>query len=113
MKVKYRRYHKLVRDKVPENIAKEGIALPSVRTLSSDEEFFLALKKKFIEEARELIKAKGRKEILNEVVDLQDLIDTIISHMGVSKFEFANLQRKKNKKKGGFKNRLFLISIRY
>ena len=106
-----KKYNKLVRDRIPEIIVKKSGERPYTRVLNK-KEFFGSLKKKPLEEAKELLNARDDKDILNELVDLQELIDTIIAEMGISKPEFRNLQKKKNKEKGGFKKRLFLIKTK-
>lgn len=103
-------YNKLVRDRIPEIIEKAG-EKPYIETLNK-KEFFEETKKKISEEARELIKAKGRKQIINEIVDIQELIDVLVTQIGITKLELWTLQRKKNIKRGGFKKRLFLIGTK-
>ena len=97
----------MVRDRIPEIIREAGEE-PRVRTLSQ-ETFLGIVKIKINEEARELLQAEDREQIINEIVDIQELIDTLIREMGISKFELWELQKRKNKERGGFKKRLFLI----
>ncbi len=101
------KYNKLIRDRIPE-IVKEAGWKPTVRKLRK-EEFLNALKKKITEEARELIRAKNKKGIINEIVDIQELIDALSLEIGLSKPKIKRLQAAKRKKRGGFKKRLFLI----
>lgn len=101
------KYNKLIRDRIPEIIKKAGWK-PTVRKLKKAE-FLKALKKKVLEEARELIRAKDKKGVINEIVDIQELIDTLTSEIGLSKPQIKKLQAVKRKKRGGFKKRLFLI----
>lgn len=101
------KYSKLIRDKIPEIIRKDGW-IPKMRILNK-KEYLKELKKKILEEARELVKAKNKKEIINEIVDIQELIDIIISELGLTKSQIKKQQKIKNKKRGGFKKRLFLI----
>jgi len=100
-------YNKLIRDRIPEIIKKAGEA-PQVRVLD-EEEYISEIKKKILEEAKELVEAKNKKEVINEIIDIQELIDSLIAEIGLSKLEVWELQRRKNKKRGGFKKRLFLI----
>ncbi|HUW71889.1 MAG TPA: nucleoside triphosphate pyrophosphohydrolase [Candidatus Humimicrobiaceae bacterium] len=101
------KYNKLIRDRIPEIIKKAGWK-PTVRKLKKAE-FLKALKKKVLEEARELIRAKDKKGVINEIVDIQELIDTLTSEIGLSKPQIKKFQAVKRKKRGGFKKRLFLI----
>lgn len=54
-------------------------------------------------------KEKSKKEVINEIVDIQELIDVLISELDLTKSKIQKQQRIKNKKRGGFKKRLFLI----
>lgn len=101
------KYNKLIRDRIPEIIKKAGWK-PTVRKLKKAE-FLKTLRKKVLEEARELIRAKDKKGVINEIVDIQELIDTLTSEIGLSKPKIKRLQAAKRKKRGGFKKRLFLI----
>jgi predicted house-cleaning noncanonical NTP pyrophosphatase (MazG superfamily) len=101
------KYNKLIRDRIPE-IIKEAGWKPTVRKLKKAE-FLKVLKKKVLEEARELIRAKDKKGIINEVVDIQELLDALTLEIGLSKPKVKKLQTAKRKKRGGFKKRLFLI----
>lgn len=101
------KYNKLIRDRIPK-IIKEAGWLPTVRTLKKSE-FLNELKKKVSEEAKELIQSKDKKGIIDEIVDIQELLDILISEVGLTKREAKKFQAAKRKKRGGFKKRLFLI----
>ena len=64
-------YNKLVRDRIPEIIKKDGETL-FVRKLSQ-KEFKAEVLKKVLEEAQELSEAKNREELLKECADLQEI----------------------------------------
>jgi predicted house-cleaning noncanonical NTP pyrophosphatase (MazG superfamily) len=72
-------------------------------------EFQKEIKKKILEEAKELIKAKTKDDIINEIVDIQELIDVLMAGIRVKKLDIRRAQSKKNQTRGGFKKRLFLI----
>ncbi len=74
------KYNKLIRDKIPE-IIKEAGWTPTLRILRK-KEFLNAVKKKVLEEAGELIQAKDKKGIIDEIVDLQELLDVLASKYG-------------------------------
>ncbi|MGC9031673.1 MAG: hypothetical protein ACP5H7_02860, partial [Minisyncoccia bacterium] len=76
---KIKRYNKLIRDKILEIVEKDGEKI-FWRVLRKNE-FLKGLKKKILEEAKELLKAKTKREIINEVVDIQELIDVLTSEM--------------------------------
>ena len=67
------------------------------------------IKKKILEKAKELVKIKKKKGIINEIVDIQELIGVLISELGLTKSQIQKQQKVKNKRRGGFKKRLFLI----
>ena len=101
------KYNKLIRDNIPK-IIKEAGWKPTIRTLRKDE-FLKALKKKVSEEAKELIQAKDKKGIIDEIVDIQELLDVLASEIKLTKAEIKKHQIAKRKKRGGFKKHLFLV----
>ncbi len=102
-----KKYNKLIRDKILEIIRAAG-ERPYWRILNG-KEYLREIKKKILEEAKELIEAKDKKGIIDEIVDIQELTDALISETGLTKSEIKKQQKIKNKKRGGFKKRLFLI----
>ena len=102
-----KKYNKLIRDKILEIIRAAG-ERPYWRILDG-KEYLREIKKKILEEAKELIEAKDKKGIVDEIVDIQELTDVLISETGLTKSEIKKQQKIKNKKRGGFKKRLFLI----
>jgi len=105
MKKKY--YHrKLIRDKIPEKIKGTGDEFET--RVMGTKEFEIGLKKKLLEESKELAKApKG--ELLNELADVLELIKSIASHYKIPFPKVAKFQEEKRKKRGAFKKKLFLI----
>ena len=102
-----KRYNKLIRDRISEIIKAAG-EKPYWRVLGR-KEYTKELKKKILEEAKELIKVKNKEEIINEIIDIQELIDILVSELGLTKSEIQKQQKIKNKKRGGFKKKFFLI----
>jgi len=102
-----KKYNKLIRDRILEIIRGAG-EKPFWRVLNK-KEYFEEVKKKVVEEAKELTKVKNKKGVINEVVDIQELIDVLVSELGLTKSEIQKQQKIKNKKRGGFKKKLFLI----
>ncbi len=105
-----KKYNKLIRDKILEIIRVAG-ERPYWRILNG-KEYLREIKKKISEEVKELIKAKDKKGIIDEIVDIQELTDVLISETGLTKSEIQKEQKIKNKKRGGFKKRLFLIKTK-
>jgi len=102
-----KKYNKLIRDRILE-IIKEAGEKPYWRVLNK-KEYLKEIKKKVFEEAEELIRAKNKKEVIDEIVDIQELIDVLTSKIGSTKSQIQKQQKIKNKKRGGFKKQLFLI----
>lgn len=102
-----KKYNKLIRDRIME-IIEETEERPYWRVLNK-KEYLREIKKKISEEANELIAARNKKEIINEIIDIQELVDVLVSQLGLKKSAIKKQQKMKNKKRGGFKKRLFLI----
>lgn len=104
---KKRYYHrKLIRDKIPEFIEKnKGEYEAKVLT---EAEFEKELRKKLVEESKELIDAP-KESLLNELADVLELVKSIASHYKLSFPQVEEYQKQKRKKRGRFKKRLFLI----
>ncbi len=100
-------YNKLIRDAIPEKIAKAG-ATCETRELS-DEEYERELIRKIAEEGSGVLAATTREELIEELADVQDVIDEIKRFKGVSDEELAAAQANALAKKGGFTKRLFLL----
>jgi predicted house-cleaning noncanonical NTP pyrophosphatase (MazG superfamily) len=101
-----RAYNKLIRDKIPEIIEKDN-AIPKVSVLD-DEKFAVALKEKLIEEAKELLDTKTQEEILNELSDILQLVESIATNNNLSIAEIEKQKLAKKEKRGGFEKKLFL-----
>lgn len=99
-------YNKLIRDKIPEIIKKDN-AVPKISELN-DEQFKLALKEKLVEEAKELLEAKTDEEILNELSDVSQLLESIALNNGLSVADVEKQKEKKKRDRGAFEKKLFL-----
>jgi len=100
-------YNKLIRDRIPE-ITQEHGREPVVKILNK-KEFIRELRKKIFEEAKELNEGRGVKNLIEELIDIQEIIDTIIKEKKLKFSDFRQRQTQKRKKRGGFKKKLFLI----
>lgn len=100
-------YHKLIRDRIPEIIEKDG-ATYKTRFLD-EEEFKIELLKKLIEEAQEVMGAKDdHKELVKELGDVLEVIDYIIESFGLEKSEIEKVKSERKNSRGGFDKKLFL-----
>lgn len=102
-------YKKLIRDKIPEIIKTNG-AYPETRVLGKTE-FQKELKKKVVEEAIELEKSKSKKELINELADMMELLDEIILENQIDKSKLLKIKKQKQLVRGGFKNKIFLEGV--
>lgn len=100
-------FNKLVRDKIPEKIEKNG-EYALTRTLS-DVEFNKALNDKLMEEACEVIKAKTNDEIKEELADLYEVMLAKIKLIDSNFSEIEEIAANKRNKRGAFDERIFLI----
>lgn len=100
-------YNKLIRDKIPERIEKSGGDF-KIRKLKA-KYFEKELIKKVGEEADGLLNVKTKKKLISELADVLDVIQEIKKFKGITNQQIKKARRESNKKKGGFKERLFLI----
>lgn len=97
-------YHKLVRDKIPEIISKNG-ERADFRTLDKDE-YIKALELKLDAEVGEFHESRD----MEELADILEVVYALAEVHGCSKAELMSIYETKNEKRGGFQNRIFLIS---
>jgi predicted house-cleaning noncanonical NTP pyrophosphatase (MazG superfamily) len=102
-------YNKLIRDRIPEIIKKDGNTADII--ILSEESFNQAIKQKLIEEATEVANAQTRDEILGELADLQEVMDTIKEMYKINTLEVNTIQAVKALQRGKFEKKLFLKSV--
>lgn len=96
---------KLVRDKIPEIIQKTG-RRARVRVLD-DDEYYLELKKKLVEEVDEFLSDAN----LEELADIVEVVYGLAKAIGRDVKELNDVRRKKNSERGAFEKKLFLESV--
>lgn len=99
-------YNKLVRDKIPEIIENDG-ETPVVRVLN-DNEYKKELEKKLKEEYEEVLLAKDKKERLEELADMLEVIRMLALLEDEDIQSVINIMDRKREKRGGFTKKLFL-----
>ena len=97
-------YNKLVRDKIPQIIESNG-EKPNIRILGQ-EEYTHALESKLDEEVMEFHKEKN----LEELADILEVVYALAEDLGASTNDLEKVYRNKHEKRGGFRERIFLIS---
>ena len=101
--------NKLVRDKVPSLVTKDGGSY-SLKLLSPLEHQH-EITKKMYEELNEYNEAASKDEAIEELVDIVELIYAAVKLHGLSIEEFEAIRLEKKKKKGGFEKGIYLNSI--
>jgi len=110
MKKTYKfRYEKLVRDNIPALITRDGAVV--VKKVLSRAAYILALKRKMIEEGRELLEAVDGQELLSELADLEEILDNLRAALQISPAALAAAQRKKRLQNGSFHRRFYIRHI--
>lgn len=102
------KFAKLVRDKIVDSIVTSG-GNPDWRVLS-DNEYIEELKKKILEEAQEIPLTQS-DSLVGELADIQEVVDTLLQVLNVSKDEFEKVQKSKTDKAGSFKNRQYIETV--
>jgi len=102
-------YNKLIRDRIPEIIKKDGNTADII--ILSEESFNQAIKQKLIEEATEVANAETRDDILGELADLQEVMDTIKQMYNINTLEVNTIQAVKALQRGKFEKKLYLKSV--
>ena len=99
-------YNKIVRDKIPEIIAKRG-EQSEILSLQG-EALITALKQKLVEEAFEALDAKSGDDLVGELADVSEVIDALCSALKVSDTNLTAVQKEKHRKRGGFEKGIML-----
>ena len=99
-------YEKLVRDRIPEIMDREGVRY-EVGTLDPDA-FREALLAKVVEEAGELRGAASRGEVVDEIADVCEVLDALMALEGIDAGEVREAQTARRRDRGGFERRLVL-----
>ena len=100
------KYYKLVRDKIPELIEKEG--KESVCSILSDEEYLEFLDRKLSEELEEYLEDKS----MEELADLLEVMMAVAKARGSSIEEIERIRQQKADKRGGFEKKILLEEVR-
>ncbi|WP_394557658.1 pyrophosphohydrolase domain-containing protein [Priestia aryabhattai] len=102
-------YNKLVRDNILEIIKAEGLSY-NARILKPDE-LLAELKAKMIEEAHEFMEAVEKKEVVEELADILELIHASLRTYEIDFKELEAIRKEKKEKRGGFDKAIYLIEV--
>lgn len=99
------KYNKLVRDKIPAIINKQG-QLPIIHTASQNE-YSKKLTEKLQEEVKEFLESNDPEEL----ADILEVVYTLGNQLKFSKSKLEKLRDKKAKERGGFKKKIILEEV--
>lgn len=100
-----KKYHKLVRDKIPEIIRARG-QKPVIRILG-DKEYVEHLIERLCEEVDEFDEDRS----VEEMADILEVLMALAETLGIKQADIASMRTKKATARGGFKKRIFLERI--
>lgn len=98
-------YHKLVRDKVPENIKQMG--KDCCYKILEDTEYTKELDKKLIEEVSEWT----AEHSVEEMADILEVIEAIQKNEKIEDIQLEEIKKDKKQKKGGFDKKIYLEEV--
>ncbi|UQX55107.1 nucleoside triphosphate pyrophosphohydrolase [Cytobacillus pseudoceanisediminis] len=102
-------YNKLVRDRIPEVITRNGKKF-STRILEN-EEYIEELKKKSFEELEEYLKAQTDEEAIEELADILEILHALAKVHGSTMRDVDEIRKSKAEKRGVFRDKVFLIEV--
>lgn len=101
-------YNKLVRDRIPEIIKKNGEE-PIIEILN-DKEYKNELEKKLYEEYLEVIESSGESR-LEELADMISVIASLAKLENKDLSDIINISTKKDEKRGSFDKKIYLKKV--
>lgn len=99
-------FNKLVRDGIPDLIAKRGERVEVVQLRK--EALHQALKQKLVEEAFEALDAGSDEELVAELADVKEVVRALCRALGITPAQLEAERREKRIRRGGFKKGLML-----
>lgn len=102
-------YNKLVRNRIPEVISRNG-SVSNTRILD-ETEYKAELRTKLVEELNENLEAVDDQSAMEELADILELLHVLTSVHGSTVEQLESIRADKAEKRGGFKERIFLIDV--
>lgn len=99
-------FNKLVRDRIPEKIQRNGEEAITVNL--EKRAFSSLLKRKLVEEALEVLDSKSDEDLIIELADVLEVIDGILSQHQIDLKTVISKKDKKREQSGGFEEGVFL-----
>ena len=101
-------FNKLVRDKIPQLIASKG-GKPEYE-ITNDENYISKLREKLLEESNEVVTAKTKDDITEELADLLEVMQALASFNEINFADVEKTRKLKKEKRGGFDLKILLKS---
>lgn len=103
--MKSTRYHKLVRDAIPDIIRASGQSC--VTRILSDSDYLTMLDAKLTEELKEYQESKS----LEELADLLEVMQAVVKARGYTLEELEQVRAEKAARRGGFSKKILLEEV--
>lgn|GEM_PF-2344944 len=100
---------KLVRDKIPEVIAKKENRQPRTRIANTEIEFGRFLNMKLLEVTVEFMNADDLDGRIEKMAGIHEVLDAFCDFYRINKGAVAEKQRRKGEEKGQFRKRIILM----
>ncbi|MBQ8642477.1 MAG: nucleoside triphosphate pyrophosphohydrolase [Clostridia bacterium] len=104
-----KRYHKLIRDRIPEIIRAKGQTCVTERL--DDVSWRVMLTEKLTEECGEVLAAETDADVLEELADVLEVVYTMAADRGCSAEALERIRQEKAEKRGRFTGRLLLTEV--
>ncbi|WP_330202229.1 nucleoside triphosphate pyrophosphohydrolase [Cyanobacterium sp. Dongsha4] len=104
------KYSKLIRDNIPDFLDKNNLNYQL--TILNNDEYKQELKRKLIEEAKEVFATDKKEDLIEEIADVYEVIEAIIEANNITSDDINLVKEKKAQLKGKFNKKLQLINCR-
>lgn len=96
---------KLIRDRLPDIMRAKGIVVDE--RILDQEEFVLRLKDKLLEEADEVHECQNVEDLIEELADVLEVIQSIAKATGLSMQQIEHKRLEKLQERGGFDGKIY------
>ncbi len=100
-------YNKLVRDNIPAIIRQHGDTCQI--EIMTESEFQRALRQKIVEEAQEVMQTTTHSELVSELADLYEVVETLLHTNDITTDILRTEQERHRATRGGFMQRIKLL----
>lgn len=99
--------NKLVRDRIPDVIRSNGEFVETFRVEAEGRVDLL--RRKLVEEALELLRARSKLESAEEIADVEEVLSVLRSLLGISRDQIREIRHRKNAERGSFNEGVVLV----